>query len=127
MIVIFVYAMPISINRQIIIIILDQLTKYLIKSIGDVKKEIVKGFFNLEVTRNTGAGFGLLKDQTTLLIIASSIIFGTSMCILCTIVLVFTKSFVSFFIYFPLCLYYIVPCVSECNLMLMACKPQSLY
>lgn len=51
-----------------IIVLLDQLTKYLIFRF---QPNIDLKLFTLHLVKNTGAGFGLLKDQTTLLTIIS--------------------------------------------------------
>lgn len=56
------------------VVIIDQLTKYFVKKTPSI--EVIKNFFYLRYTTNTGAGFGILKDYMTLLIFISIIILG---------------------------------------------------
>lgn len=65
----FVFLVAIS------VVVIDQLTKYFAKRI-DSPIEIIKNFFYLKFTTNTGAGFGILKDYTPALIFFSIIILG---------------------------------------------------
>ena len=53
------------------IIILDQLTKYIVKSSLSAGQTIpiIKNIFHLTYVQNTGAGFGLLKGYNSLLIL----------------------------------------------------------
>lgn len=49
-----------------VIVILDQITKYLIDTVRP-NMVIIPGFFNLTYVRNTGAAFGILQGQQWLL------------------------------------------------------------
>lgn len=62
----------------ILIILLDQLTKYLISKYMIVSQSIplIQNFLYLTYIQNTGAGFGLLKGWNTALIFISLIIIG---------------------------------------------------
>lgn len=57
----------------VIVLLLDQLSKYLVrgKLIESIK---LSSFFSLSFVKNTGAGFGILKGQQILLIIVSVLI-----------------------------------------------------
>ena len=55
----------------ILIIFLDQLTKYLILNFNP---NIDLKLFNLHLVKNTGAGFGILKSQTWLLTLISLLV-----------------------------------------------------
>lgn len=57
------------------IILLDQITKFLALRIAE-EFFILPKIFSFSLVLNTGAGFGLLKDQTTLLIWLSIIALG---------------------------------------------------
>jgi len=65
-------------NRLILILvpmiaILDQISKYLISRYLYVNEsvEVVRKFFHLTLVHNTGAAFGILRDQTALFILIS--------------------------------------------------------
>ena len=58
---------------SIVVILIDQLTKYLTKGI-DI--EIIKNFFSLQYTTNTGAAFGILQNYNLALIFFSITILG---------------------------------------------------
>ena len=57
----------------VIVIILDQLSKYLFKLYISVDQSIpiIKNIFHLTLVHNTGAGFGILQDARIFLIIFS--------------------------------------------------------
>ncbi len=62
----------------VVIIILDQLTKFIIKSaltLGD-SIPIINSIFHLTYVRNTGAGFGILTGQNLFLILISILALG---------------------------------------------------
>lgn len=53
-----------------VIVVMDQLLKFFIrKYVIDI--EVIKDFFSITFIKNTGAGFGILKGYTTLLIIVN--------------------------------------------------------
>jgi signal peptidase II len=56
-----------------IVIILDQASKYIFSSIPSID---IASWFKFTVTYNTGAGFGILQDQNSLLILFTIIIMG---------------------------------------------------
>jgi len=60
------------------IILLDQLTKYLISKNMEISQSIpiIKNILHLTYIQNTGAGFGLFKGSNLLLIFISLIIIG---------------------------------------------------
>jgi signal peptidase II len=58
----------------IIIIILDQLTKYLVRHF--LTKDLTISGFGFQFVKNTGAGFGILQNQPMLLVWISLIILG---------------------------------------------------
>jgi signal peptidase II len=58
-----------------IITILDQITKMLVSRFHPNFK-VIPGFFNIHYVENTGAAFGILQDQQTLLIIVSVLALG---------------------------------------------------
>ena len=62
----------------LLIIIIDQLTKYIAKSNLDIHQSIpiIKDFFHITLTTNTGAGFGLLRDNNALISFITIIILG---------------------------------------------------
>lgn len=62
----------------LIIILLDQLIKYLISKYMRPSQSIplIKNFLYLTYIKNTGAGFGILKGSNTILIFTSLIIIG---------------------------------------------------
>jgi signal peptidase II len=62
-----------------IVVFIDQVTKYFIRSFLTEPKEIINGIFYLTFAKNTGAGFSLfanLKNSNTLLIFSGLIIIG---------------------------------------------------
>ena len=62
----------------IIIILIDQITKFLIKTSFQLKESllIIKNFFHLTYIHNFGAGFGILQQQHLILIFISLIVVG---------------------------------------------------
>ena len=57
-----------------LVVLLDQISKLVaVRSLSEGPVEIIKGIFYLTLTYNTGAAFGIFKDQTILFIIISSI------------------------------------------------------
>ena len=60
------------------IVILDQLTKYMIRTNLALGQSIplIDGFFHLWFVKNTGAGFGILPNATTSLMWISVIVIG---------------------------------------------------
>ena len=62
----------------ILIILIDQLTKYLAKSNLELHQSIpiIKDFFHITLTTNTGIGFGLLKNNNDLLTFITISIIG---------------------------------------------------
>lgn len=62
----------------IIVIILDQLTKYIVSKYMQVSQSIplIKNILHITYIQNTGAGFGILKGWNTILIFVSLIIVG---------------------------------------------------
>lgn len=62
----------------LLIILLDQLTKYLISKYLNLHQSIylIKNILHLTYIQNTGAGFGILKNQQIFLIFTSLIIIG---------------------------------------------------
>ncbi len=60
------------------IILLDQLTKYIVSKYISLNQSIpvIKNILHLTYIKNTGAGFGILKGQNTALIFISLIIIG---------------------------------------------------
>ena len=62
----------------ILIIILDQITKYIAKSSLELNQSIpiIKNFFHITLTTNTGAGFGLLKDNNSVITFITILILG---------------------------------------------------
>ena len=65
-------------STSLFIVLLDQLTKYLISKHMLVSQSIpvIKNFLYLTYIQNTGAGFGILKGGNTILIFISLIIIG---------------------------------------------------
>ena len=65
-------------SLSILIILLDQLTKYLISKYMLLHQSIplIKNILHITYIQNTGAGFGILKNQNTFLIFTSLIIIG---------------------------------------------------
>jgi len=62
----------------IIVVLVDQITKFLIKINFELNQTlpIIKSIFHLTYIQNTGAGFGILKSQTLILIFISLIVIG---------------------------------------------------
>ena len=62
----------------IIVVLVDQITKFLIKINFELNQAlpIIKSIFHLTYIQNTGAGFGILKSQTLILIFISLIVIG---------------------------------------------------
>ena len=54
----------------IFVIVVDQITKLVVRNTFELKQSlpVIKGFFHLTHTLNTGSGFSLLKDQNIALI-----------------------------------------------------------
>jgi len=65
-------------STAIIIILIDQITKFLIKINFQLNESLplIKNIFHLTYIQNTGAGFGILKSQTLILIFISLIVIG---------------------------------------------------
>lgn len=55
----------------LLIVILDQSSKYLAQLL---KPKVVLWFLTIQYIQNTGAGFGILKDQTSILTIVSFLV-----------------------------------------------------
>ncbi len=69
-----IYKDLILMSTIIIVIVLDQLSKYMIKSTLNLYESWPEtGIFRIYHTYNTGTAFGLLQGQTILLIVASLI------------------------------------------------------
>ncbi|SVD17428.1 uncharacterized protein METZ01_LOCUS370282, partial [marine metagenome] len=69
-----IYKDFILMSTIIIVIVLDQLSKYMIKSTLNLYESWPEaGIFRIYHTYNTGTAFGLLQGQTILLIVASLI------------------------------------------------------
>jgi len=60
---------------SLIVIILDQLTKYLARTY-EISIQIIKDFLYLKYTTNTGAAFGILQNYTFPLILFSIAVLG---------------------------------------------------
>ena len=62
----------------ILIIIIDQVTKYIAKSNLELNQSIpiIKDLFHLTLTTNTGAGFGVLKENNLVIAFITIIILG---------------------------------------------------
>ena len=62
----------------LIIIILDQLTKFMFRKNLDLNESvpIIKNFFHLTLIHNTGAAFGIFRNQGILLMWLSIIVIG---------------------------------------------------
>ena len=63
-------------SLTIIVIIIDQLTKYLVRNFIRLNQSIpiIKNIFHLTYRYNTGAGFGILQNQNLLLIIIGIVV-----------------------------------------------------
>lgn len=62
----------------ILIIIIDQITKYIAKSNLELNQSIpiINDLFHITLTTNTGAGFGLLRENNSLILFITIIILG---------------------------------------------------
>ena len=62
----------------LLIVFLDQLTKYLVKTSFQLKESmpIISNIFHLTYIQNFGAGFGILQNQKWILIFISMIVIG---------------------------------------------------
>jgi len=65
----------IAVSLAGIIVLLDQLTKILV-SWERPNFKVIPGFFNIHYVENTGAAFGILQDQRTLLTFVSVLAVG---------------------------------------------------
>ena len=65
-------------STALIIILIDQLTKFLIKTNFQLNQSLplIKDIFHLTYRHNYGAGFGILQQQTLILIFISIIVIG---------------------------------------------------
>lgn len=65
-------------STALIVIIIDQITKFLVQSNFSLNQSlpIVNKIFHLTYIQNTGAGFGILQQQKFLLIFISIIVIG---------------------------------------------------
>ena len=65
-------------STALIIILIDQITKFLIRINFQLNDSLplIKNVFHLTYIQNTGAGFGILKSQTLILIFISLIVIG---------------------------------------------------
>lgn len=59
----------------IVIVLIDQITKYFVRT-GLDSVALIQNVFHLTFVKNTGAGFGILPGQTPILIIISLIVLG---------------------------------------------------
>jgi len=66
----FIYLIALS------IIILDQLTKYLVSVNISKPIPLLKNVLHLTYIKNTGAAFGILQNQTLFLIVISALVIG---------------------------------------------------
>jgi len=65
-------------STALIIVLFDQITKFLIKTNFQLNESfsLIKNIFHFTYIQNTGAGFGILKSQTLILIFISLIVIG---------------------------------------------------
>ncbi len=65
-------------STSFIIVLIDQITKFLIKTNFQLNQTIpiISNIFHLTYINNTGAGFGILKAQTWILIFISIAVIG---------------------------------------------------
>jgi len=76
----------VKINKKIIflittlVVLLDQLTKFVVKSNLKLNEsiEVIKGIFHITYSHNYGASFGLLEGYTWLFILFSFIVIGAA-------------------------------------------------
>lgn len=61
------------------VIILDQITKFIVSNNITKPVVLIKGIFQLVHVKNTGAGFGILKNQQILLIFVAVFVIGLIM------------------------------------------------
>lgn len=59
-----------------IVVFLDQLTKFISKNVLETSVPVIKNVFHFTLVKNTGAGFGVLQNNTKLLIFISLIVIG---------------------------------------------------
>lgn len=60
----------------IAVLVFDQLSKFIVTKYVDKSIPVINSFFHIVNTHNTGAGFGMLTGQNTVLIFISAIVFG---------------------------------------------------
>lgn len=60
----------------IAVLVFDQLSKFIVAKYVDKSIPVISSFFNIVNIHNTGAGFGMLAGQNTVLIFISAIVFG---------------------------------------------------
>jgi|TARA_Y100000310_G_C20532196_1_gene739058 signal peptidase II len=65
-------------STALLAVLVDQVSKFLISSNLSLNKSvpIINKVFHLTYIQNTGAGFGILKDQTFLLVLVSIMVIG---------------------------------------------------
>jgi len=65
-------------STALLVIFIDQITKYLIKINFQLNETfpLIKNIFHLTYIHNFGAGFGILKNQTLILVFISIIVIG---------------------------------------------------
>lgn len=65
-------------STALIIILIDQITKFLVKNAFQLNQTfpIINNIFHLTYINNTGAGFGILKAQALILIFISIFVIG---------------------------------------------------
>src|SRR3989338_6224702 len=65
-------------STALIIILIDQLSKFFVRTNFQLNQSIpiINNIFHLTYINNTGAGFGILKTQTLILIFVSIIVIG---------------------------------------------------
>lgn len=65
-------------STALTIILIDQIAKFLIKANFDLNQnlQIIKNIFHITYINNFGAGFGILQQQTSILISISLIVIG---------------------------------------------------
>ena len=62
-----------------IVLLLDQATKYIVKSSMAIGQSIKLGIFDITYSTNTGVAFGLMKDSATLSVFLAFIVIGAIM------------------------------------------------
>jgi signal peptidase II len=70
------YLIPFS--TAIVVVFFDQLTKFLVRNNFELNQSIsiINNIFNFTYIQNTGAGFGILKTQTAILVFISIAVLG---------------------------------------------------